>query len=147
MVRVSADNDEVEDGNYDTNYQGKGYLYLNDLWVRILGLNETIEVPKNARYARERISWTNVAGVFFADENEIDKSDSLVIKNTLYETALIASLYYLFTGDYKKGIQETLKPEVVTAKKRAIIDHIDEQVKALTDKKVGYIKQIEELTK
>lgn len=113
--------------------------------MRIIGLDETIEVPKTARYARERMSWTNIASVFFADENEIDKSESIVIKDQRYETPLIASLYFLLTGDYKKGIPEITKPEVATAKKKAVVDYIEEQVAALTEKRVGYIMQLEEL--
>jgi len=144
-VTVTAESTEVEDGEYDTNYKKDNSRYLNDLWLRIIGLNETIEVPKTARYARERMSWTNIASVFFADENEIDKSESIVIKDSRYETPLIASLYFLLTGDYKKGIPEITKPEVATAKKKAVIDYIEEQVAGLTEKRVGYIMQLEEL--
>ena len=143
-VTVVAESEEVENGEYDTNYKRISTRYLNDLWLRIIGLDETIEVPKSARYARERMSWANVANVFYADENEIDKAESIVI-NPRYETPLIASLYFLLTGDYKKGIPEITKPEVATAKKKAVIDYIDEQVSSLTQTRVSYIKQLEEL--
>ena len=144
-VTVVAESKEVEDGEYDTNYKKASLHYLNDLWLRIIGLDETIEVPKTARYARERMSWTNIASVFFADENEIDKSESIVIKDQRYETPLIASLYFLLTGDYKQGIPEITKPEVATAKKKAVIDYIEEQVASLTEKRISYIMQLEEL--
>lgn len=143
---VTADSDEIEDGEYYTNYRKVGTRYLNDLWLRVIGIDETIEVPKSARYARERISWTNIMSVFFADENEIDKSESIVIKDSHYETPLIASLYYLLTGDYKKGIAEIDKPEVATARKQAVVDYIEQQVSALTEKRVSYIMQLEELS-
>ena len=145
QAEVACTHPEVEDGVYDTNYQGKGPLYLNDLWLRIIGLNETIRVPKSARYARERISWANIANVFFADEDEIDKSGSLIIKDSNYETALIASLYFLLTGDYKDGVEEILKPEVANEKKKAVVAYIEEQVAALSDRKASYIMQLEEL--
>ena len=145
QAEVACTHPEVEDGVYDTNYQGKGPLYLNDLWLRIIGLNETIRVPKSARYARERISWANIANVFFADEDEIDKSGSLIIKDSNYETALIASLYFLLTGDYKEGVEEILKPEVAKEKKKAVVAYIEEQVAALSDRKASYIMQLEEL--
>ena len=144
-VTVVAESEEVENGEYDTNYKRISTRYLNDLWLRIIGLDETIEVPKSARYARERMSWANVANVFYADENEIDKAESIVIKDPRYETPLIASLYFLLSGDYKKGIPEITKPEVATAKKKAVIDYIDEQVSSLTQTRVSYIKQLEEL--
>lgn len=146
-VTVVAESKEVEDGEYATNYKkATSPRYLNDLWLRIIGLDETIEVPKTARYARERMSWTNIASVFFADEDEIDKSESIVIKDQKYETPLIASLYFLLTGDYKKGVPEITKPEVVTAKKKAVIAYIEEQVASLTEKRVSYIMQLEELS-
>lgn len=146
QAEVTCTHPEVEDGVYNTNYQGKGSLYLNDLWLRIIGLNETIRVPKSARYARERISWANIVNVFFADEDEIDKSGSLIIKNSYYETALIASLYFLLTGDYKEGVEEILKPEMANEKKKAVVSYIEEQVAALSDRKASYIMQLEELT-
>lgn len=119
--------------------------YLNDLWLRIIGFNEIISVPKSVRYARERISWTNIANVFFADGDKIDKSGSLIIKDSNYETALVSSLYFLLTGDYKEGVKEILKPEVANEKKKAVVAYIEEQVAALSDKKVNYIIQLEEL--
>lgn len=145
-VMVIADNEEILDGEYTTNYKKEGQKYLNDLWLRIIGLDETIKVPSNARYARERISWTNIASVFFADENEIDKSDSIVIEDSRYETPLIASLYFLLTGDYKEGIAEIPKKEVTNARKQGVLDYIEEQVGSLTQKRVRYIMQLEELT-
>ncbi len=45
-VTVEAENEEVENGEYDTNYKKDNSRYLNDLWLRIIGLNETIEVRR-----------------------------------------------------------------------------------------------------
>ncbi len=69
QAEVICAHPDVVNGIYETNYKGKGPLYLNDLWLRIIGFNETISVPKSARYARERIYWANIANVFFADED------------------------------------------------------------------------------
>lgn len=145
VAHVESDSPDVENGDYGTNYKQEGPLFLNDLWIRILGLDETIEVPKSARYARERISWTNISNVFWADEDEIAKADSIVINDSYVETALLSSLYFLLTGEYKKGIEEILKPEVASAKKGAVVDYIEEQVKLLSGKRADYIKQLEEL--
>ena len=144
-VTVTAEHEDIEDGEYATNYKKESPRYLNDLWLRVIGLDETIEVPSSARYARERISWTNIASVFFVDENEVDKSESIVIRDSYSETPLIASLYYLLTGDYKKGIAEIPKSEVAKARKEGVLDYIEEQVGSLTQKKVSYIMQLEEL--
>ena len=143
VVKVNSENDEIENGEYATNYQNKFPRYLNDLWLRIIGLDETIEVPKSARYARERMSWVNIANVFFVDEDEIDESKSIILKDSRYETSLISSLYFLLTGDYKKGIQEITKPEVAKANTKAILNYINEQIASFTKKRVDYTRQLE----
>ena len=70
----------------------------------------------------------------------------MIIKDSNYETALIASLYFLLTGDYKEDVEEILKPEVANEKKKAVVAYIEEQVAALSDRKASYIIQLEELS-
>ena len=144
-AKVLSTNSKIKEGYYYTSYQGKGPLYLNDLWLRIIGVKETIEVPKNSRYERVRISWTNIVSVFFADEDEIDKSESLITKERTTETAVISSLYYLLTGDYKKDIPEILKPEIRKANQKAISNYIDDEEKLLSDKRSICISELEKL--
>ena len=145
-VHVTSESDEIENGDYATNYSQTSTRYLNDLWLKILGLDETIEVPKSAHYARERMSWRNVASVFFVDEDEISKSASIVIKDNKYEeTPLLASLFFMLTGDYKEGVQEILNPQQATARRQGILEYIEERSATLREQRVSYIMQLEEL--
>ena len=147
FVYVTSDNDQVQNGDYATDYQTNSVLYLNDLWMNILGLEKVVEVPKSARYARERMSWRNIAGVFYVDEDEISKSASIVIKDSAYEdTPLLASLYFLLTGDYKEGVAEILGPTKATARKQGILEFIEERADALRNQRTDYIIQLEQLS-
>lgn len=147
FVHVTSDNDQVQNGDYATDYQTNSVLYLNDLWMNILGLEKVVEVPKSARYARERMSWRNIAGVFYVDEDEISKSASIVIKDSAYEdTPLLASLYFLLTGDYKEGIAEILDPKKATARKQGILEFIEERAEAQRNQRTDYIIQLEQLS-
>lgn len=148
FVHVTSDNDQVQNGDYATDYQTNSVLYLNDLWMNILGLEKVVEVPKSARYARERMSWRNIAGVFYVDEDEISKSASIVIKDSAYEdTPLLASLYFLLTGDYKEGVAEILDPKKATARKQGILEFIEERAEALRNQRTDYIIQLEQLSR
>lgn len=140
-AEVECDNEKIRNGIYLTNYKKKGNLYLNDLWIRIIGLDETIKVPKNKNYERERISWERIANIFFADEEEIDKSDSLILKKSITETVSIATLYFLLTGDYKKSVEALTKIEI--ERKKAVVDYIEEQIVELTRKRSEYILRLE----
>lgn len=145
-VQVICENEAVENGDYATDYQKSSLYYLNDLWLRIIGLDETIKIPKSARYARERMSWRNVASVFLIDEDEISKSESIIIKDNHYEeTPLLASLFFMLTGDYKKGIQEILNPKQATARKNGILEYIEERTNDLKEQRISYIMKLEEL--
>lgn len=147
IVIVTSENEDIENGEYCTDYRKISTRYLNDLWLRIIGLNETIEVPKSAHYARERMSWRNVAGVFYVDEDEISKSSSIIIKDNRYEeTPLLASLFFMLTGDYKKGIPEILNPKQASARKQGILEYIEERTTELKDQRSSYIMQLEELS-
>ena len=147
IVTIVSDNEAVENGEYSTDYRKKNVRYLNDLWLRILGLDETIEVPKNAYYSRERMSWRNVAGVFYVDEDEISKSTSIVVKGNNYEdTPLLSSLLFLLTGDYKKNVAEILNPAKAAVRREGILEYIEERTNALKQQRVSYIMQLEELS-
>ena len=146
VVTVVSDNEEIENGEYATDYRKKSLRYLNDLWLRIFGLDETIEVPKNAYYGRERMSWRNVAGVFYVDEDEISKSESIVVKGNNYEdTPLLSSLLFLLTGDFKQGVSEILNPTKATARREGILEYLEERTNALKQERVSYIMKLEEL--
>lgn len=81
------------------------------------------------------------------DEDEISKSASIVIKDNTYEdTPLIASLFYLLTGDYKEGISEILNPKQAAARKQGILEYIEERIKSLKEQRSDYILQLEQLS-
>ena len=137
----------MQNGDYATDYQTNSVLYLNDLWMNILGLEKVVQVPKSARYARERMSWRNIAGVFYVDEDEISKSASIVIKDSAYEdTPLLASLYFLLTGDCKEGVAEILDPKKAAARKQGILEFIEERADALRNQRTDYIIQMEQIS-
>ncbi|WP_283170004.1 hypothetical protein [Curtanaerobium respiraculi] len=144
---VLAESNEIEDGEYATNYKKKkqGTRYLNDLWLRIIGLDATIEVPKNENYARDRISWTNIAGAFITDESEIAKEGSIILKEPTYATSLISSLIYLLSGDFKEGVKEIPKKEILEAQSEGRSSFIREQQKRLKQQRSDLILQLEEL--
>lgn len=142
---ITAESGLVQDGKYATSYKQKADLYLNDLWLRILGADETVRVPKNARYERERISWTNLSNIFWIDEDEIVNTGSIVLESYTADTSLIASLYYLLTGDYKEGVTEIPRPDVISASKDTVVELVDGQQQRLLARKADYEKQLDDL--
>lgn len=125
---VIADSPDIPDGEYETDLRKTSAFYLNNLWLRILGVEEDVKVPKNDKYERATLSWPTIANVFFTDEDEIDGTDSILEKNPTQVTAVISSLYYLLTGDWKKGVGKIQSSKERSASKNAVTEYIDEQL-------------------
>lgn len=142
---VIAESPDIDDGEYSTDYRKNASNYLNDLWLQIIGIDEKVEVPKNNRYERERLSWANIASVFFTDEDEIDSTDSIITKNVLTATALISSLYYILTDDYKKGVDKVLSPKERKASKNAVTSYIDSQIESLENQRMQTASALDQL--
>lgn len=143
---VTAESPEVEDGDYITDYRNAGDRYLNDLWLRIIGMEKTIRIPKNSRYSRVRMSWANIANVFFVDEHEIAEDGSIVLRDSVTATKVIASLQYLLTGDYKEGCDEILSNDEAKARKDGLLEYIDQQRETLKAERARCLALLEELS-
>lgn len=142
-AEVTSPSPSIIDGEYETDYRKKASLYLNELWLRIIGIDEEVMIPKNENYERERLSWANIASVFFTDEDEIDGSDSIVADNPTRKTSVTTSLYYLLTKDNKKGIEKILSKRERTASKNAVTKYIDSQVDSLKRERLEVASELD----
>lgn len=138
VATVLCDDPSIESGEYATDYRLKRPRYLNDLWLRIIGINETISIPKNKDYERERLSWTNIVSAFFLDENEIDSADSVIAKDNITKTAMLSSLIFLLSGDYKKDEAIILKDKQRKAVKVTLDDYYTKRIESLKSERAGY---------
>lgn len=140
---VTSSSPLICDGEYETDYRKAASFYLNELWLRIMGIDEEVMIPKNENYERERLSWANIASVFFTDEDEIDGSESVVANNPTRKTSITTSLFYLLTGDSKKGIEKILSAKEKTASKEAVTRYIDSQVESLKNERLEIASELD----
>lgn len=132
---VTSYNNIIESGEYSTDNRKKSGLYLNDLWLSIIGADRNVMVPKNMYYEREKFSWVNLSSVFYIDEDEISKTGSIILKGDTQETSLIASLIYIYTGDYQKNASRIDKPQIANARKDSVMDFIKNKIDFYTKEK------------
>jgi hypothetical protein len=132
---VTSYNNIIESGEYSTDNRKKRGLYLNDLWLSIIGADRNVMVPKNMYYEREKFSWVNLSSVFYIDEDEISKTGSIILKGDTQETSLIASLIYIYTGDYQENASRIDKPQIANARKDSVKDFIKNKIDFYTKEK------------
>ena len=150
VADVESESRDIEDGKYWTNNQGNNKykpLHLNELWWKIVGVDEVVRVPKNKFYQREAISWSQAVETFILNEDKVDKSESIIKEDNTSITKLLATLIFIYTGEYKDGIEEIVSDEVFEAVSTNTKRNLDEQIRENEKEIADLNKTIEKLTK
>lgn len=140
---VTSSNPDIKNGDYYTDYNGAGPLYLSDLWARILGWDKGIMIPKNEKYVRVHLAWTTIVTAFFVDEDEVDGAKSIIVKDSITGTPLVAGLYYLLTNNWQKGISVILDDTSRQATESYLKDYINKQREHLLSEQSKYIETLD----
>lgn len=79
QVEVTSTIDGIDSGTYDVNYRkGAKNPPLNEVWLKLIGIEQETMIVTNARFEKKRLTWRNLLRVFYLDENRIDDIDSIV---------------------------------------------------------------------
>lgn len=94
---------------------------LNDIILKLIGINERHQVPKNTKYATQSLTWNGVSSLWYLDEESITQSNPIMLPGQVIQrTAFLSSLLFMITGkeiDIPEGIKD---PKISKAKKDAV---------------------------
>lgn len=100
VVNVVSEVAGIESGDYDTEYksQGNKNLVLNELWLKLIGIDGLPMIIKNANFERQRLSWKTLIGIFGLKEQEIENPKSVLLPETPTQNPYFFSclLYLLY---------------------------------------------------
>ena len=142
---ASTDDDEINGFYYIDYSNSAGRKFLDDFWLSVIGIDEQIMVPKNQQYERQHLTWTSLASMFFVDEGEVDNEGSIFLHEKTYETALVSSLIYLLSGDYKEGVERLLSKKEIEASKEGASKTVSSQIEDLKREKTETEAQLDGL--
>lgn len=101
QVDVTSTISGIDSGTYDINYKKNAKNPpLNDVWLRLIGIEPEVMIVTNARFETKRLTWKNLLRVFYLDEGRVDDIDSIVEPSHRYmeNTLFLSALLYLITG-------------------------------------------------
>ncbi len=101
QVDVSSTVSGIDSGIYDVNYRrGAKNPPLNEVWLKLIGIQQETMIVTNARFEAKRLTWRNLLRVFYLDEGRVDDADSIVEPKHRYmeNTLFLSALLYLITG-------------------------------------------------
>lgn len=98
LIEVISDNAEIEDDTYTTQYN-TDRTPINDVWLKLMGIEELPMLASNKRSVKKRMTWNNLMRLFYIDEMEICREES-IIEPTQYteKTLLLSAIRYLVYG-------------------------------------------------
>ena len=143
QVDVTSTISGIDSGTYDINYRKNAKNPpLNDVWLRLIGIEPEVMIVTNARFETKRLTWKNLLRVFYLDEGRVDDIDSIVEPSHRYmeNTLFLSALLYLINGRAFTETDAQEKKEIKKARRKAVKDYVNQKIQNATDRK----KKLEE---
>lgn len=137
IVDVSCKSSEIESREYDIKYNSKGNdrPVLNELWLKIIGIEGLPMIISSQDFKRQRLSWKTILGLIWLEEQEIENPNSVLLPSTPTQNPYFFScLLYLLTGQSFPDEEEQDKEEISKAKKDAVRQFVNGQINAMSEK-------------
>lgn len=138
QVDVISTIDGIDDGTYDVNYRkGAKNPPLNDVWLKLLGIQQETMIVANARFEKKRLTWRNLLRVFYLDENRIDDIDSIVEPKHRYmeNTLFLSALLYLITGRAFTETDAQEEKKIKKARRQAVTEYVNRKIRDAAGRK------------
>lgn len=139
---VSSTRSDIAPGEYTTGWRkGSKKDDISDVWLRLMGIRENHEILKNSRREKIRLTLRLFSHIFLIKENSILQETSIFapVQKTV-EPASFSALYFLITGEDFSDSTPKEEKKVREARKNAVIDYINLQLKQFADKKTALLK-------
>lgn len=138
QVDVSSTIEGIDSGTYDVNYRkGAKNPPLNEVWLKLIGIEQETMIVTNARFEKKRLTWRNLLRVFYLDENRIDDIDSIVEPKHRYmeNTLFLSALLYLITGRTFTETDAQEEKKIKDARRTAIKEYVNRKIQDAAGRK------------
>ena len=138
IVNVVTEIASIDGGDYDVEYKkgGNKNPVLNELWLKLIGIEKLPMIIKNQDFARQRLSWKTLLGLFWLKEQDIENPKSVLLPSTPTQNPyFFACLLYLLTGNEYPDMEEHDKDEISKAKKEAVRQFVNGRISQMSKKR------------
>ena len=145
-IEVSSNDKNVPSGKYATKASRTNYdKTINSVWLSLIGINDLHLIISNKNYKKQILSWRTFSHMFMLTETKIISEYSAILSGRdTSNTAVIASLIFLLSGqDFAKAETKDTK-EIKEAKKNAVKAYINKELFRLSERKQELMAQLKE---
>ncbi len=132
-IRVHSTDHNIESGYYGIGNQKNN---INDLWLRLIGIEGEHHIIKNSRFDKQRLTWRTFLHMFFVKESNVFQEHSVIMpKQNTAITASLSALLFLITGKDFADEDPREEKKVKEARKKAVADYINKRLSIFADRK------------
>lgn len=145
-IEVSSNDNNVPSGKYATKASRNNYdKTINSVWLSLIGIKDLHLVISNENYKKKILSWRTFSHMFMLTETKIISEYSAILSGRdTSNTAVIASLIFLLSGqDFAETATKDTK-EIKEAKKNAVKAYINKELFSLSERNQELLAQLKE---
>lgn len=145
-IEVSSNDNNVPSGKYATKASRSNYdKTINSVWLSLIGINDLHLVISNENYKKQILSWRTFSHMFMLTETKIISEYSAILSGRdTSNTAVIASLIFLLSGQNFAETETKDAKEIKEAKKNAVKAYINKELFRLSERNQELLAQLKE---
>lgn len=145
-IEVSSNDNNVPSGKYATKASRTNYdKTINSVWLSLIGINDLHLVISNENYKKQILSWRTFSHMFMLTETKIISEYSAILSGRdTSNTAVIASLIFLLSGQDFAETETKDAKEIKEAKKNAVKAYINKELFRLSERNQELLAQSKE---
>lgn len=145
-IEVSSNDSNVPSGKYATKASRTNYdKTINSVWLSLIGINDLHLVISNENYKKQILSWRTFSHMFMLTETKIISEYSAILSGRdTSNTAVIASLIFLLSGQDFAETETKDTKEIKEAKKNAVKAYINKELFRLSERNQELLAQLKE---
>lgn len=145
-IEVSSNDNNVPSGKYATKASRTNYdKTINSVWLSLIGINDLHLVISNENYKKQILSWLTFSHMFMLTETKIISEYSAILSGRdTSNTAVIASLIFLLSGQDFAETETKDTKEIKEAKKNAVKAYINKELFRLSERNQELLAQLKE---
>ena len=145
-IEVSSNDNNVPSGKYATKASRTNYdKTINSVWLSLIGINDLHLVISNENYKKQILSWRTFSHMFMLTETKIISEYSAILSGRdTSNTAVIASLIFLLSGQDFAETETKDTKEIKEAKKNAVKAYINKELFRISERNQELLAQLKE---
>lgn len=145
-IEVSSNDNNVLSGKYATKASRTNYdKTINSVWLSLIGINDLHLVISNENYKKQILSWRTFSHMFMLTETKIISEYSAILSGRdISNTAVIASLIFLLSGQDFAETETKDTKEIKEVKKNAVKAYINKELFRLSERNQELLAQLKE---